>query len=72
MSAVASFAAVVAGEGEVSIVEADTVMTAITANKANICGSNNRGDGVPLLAGKAQREILCHGDGGERHTDDMI
>ena len=72
MSAVASVAAVAAGEGEVSIIEAAVAVTAITGDEANICGSNNRDGRVPLLVGKVQREIARHGDGGGRHTDDVI
>ncbi len=70
MSVVASSAAVAAGKGEVSIVEAAVAVTATTANDANICGSTNRGGGVPLLLGKVQWEIARHGDDGRCHTDD--
>ena len=72
MLAVALFAAVATGEGEVSIVEAAAAVTAITSNDTNICGCNNRGGGVPLLVGKVQWEIVRHGDDGRCHTDGVI
>ncbi len=72
MLAVALVAAVAAGEGEVAIVQVAAAVTAIKAKKANICGINNPGGGVPLLVGKVQWEIARHSDGGELHTDDVI
>ena len=58
MSAVASFAAVAAGEGEVSVVEAAAAVTAIEANKANIVrGNNNRGGGGIRIGKEAL--LLC-------------
>ncbi len=58
MLGVVSFAAVVAGEGEMSIVEGAVALIAITAKEANICGRNNYVGEVPLLIGSVQWEII--------------
>ena len=61
MSEVASFAAVLAGEGEVSVIEGAAVVRAIEANKATIVnGSNNRdGGGICIRNRIKEAALLC-------------